>query len=245
MNVSVGTFNIQHGLDYLHLQETGEHLINLKRVSDAIKQMNVDICGLNEVRNHEMLEGKVNQARVIAENLGYHFVFVKAIDHHGGEYGNALVSKYPILSCKGIPMKTVPEKRLPGNRYYEDRVLLCAEVLVEHQVLNVFVSHFGLNKDEFEVAVSTVCDNVKYCMQPTILMGDFNFIPDSPYYAAIQEMLYDTSDLINENKNTYSSINPTRRIDYIFVNDQVKTISAQVLDIIVSDHRPYRVTIDI
>ena len=93
MGVSVGTYNILHGLNYPKWLN-GTEEIDLTLVSDAIREMKLDICGLNEVRNQEEVPGLCNQAKVIAENLGYHYVFGKAINYRGGEYGNALVTRH-------------------------------------------------------------------------------------------------------------------------------------------------------
>lgn len=239
----MGTFNIQHGVHYAHFKKTNEKLIDLANVSEAIKQMKLDLCGLNEVRNFEMIEGDCNQAKVIAEKLGYHFVFAKAIDYRGGEYGNALVSKYPILSYQCIPMKILPQDRLLNNRFYEDRVVLCAEILIDNQVLKVFITHLGLNEDELSLGVHTVCNCVKNWKQPIILMGDFNFDPNTTYYKSICEVLYDTSGLIQGDCNTFPSDEPIHKIDYIFINNYIKVKEASIPSLTVSDHRPYVVNI--
>ena len=91
MSIRVGTFNILHGLDYPTYLETKEANIELSNVSVAISDLGLDVCGLNEVRNQENIEGLCNQARVIAENIGYNYVFGKAINWRGGEIGRAHV----------------------------------------------------------------------------------------------------------------------------------------------------------
>ena len=57
MSIKVGTFNILHGQDYPYYLENKAPLINLTNVSDAISDLGLDVCGLNEVRNQENLEG--------------------------------------------------------------------------------------------------------------------------------------------------------------------------------------------
>jgi endonuclease/exonuclease/phosphatase family metal-dependent hydrolase len=146
MELNVGTFNIQHGKDHLHFLQTGEEVIDLKKMADVIRSANLDVCGLNEVRNDGAVGGAY-QAKVIAEALGYHFAFAKAIDHRGGEYGNALVSRYPIEQVCLVPIAVEQADRIAGQ-HFENRVLLCATLLVDRNLLTVLVSHFGLNDDE-------------------------------------------------------------------------------------------------
>ena len=248
VNIKIGTFNIQHGVDRLHLLATNETKLNLTAISDAIKEMNLDICGLNEVWNHkpiEGVEGECNQAEFIAEKLGYHYFFAKAIPHgfDGGEYGNALVSKYPILSAKCIPLHIPEEQR--GEGYYEDRVILQAEIDVYGKVITVLSSHFGLVQDEMTLAVDTVRELVKECKMPVILMGDFNFEPNSPHYPRLSEILTDTAALMNKAEATHPSEAPVKRIDYIFINDQVTCLDFNVPDLIISDHKPCTAVIEV
>ena len=52
MSFKIGTYNIQHGVDRLHFLKTKETKINLTAIVEAIRKMDLDICGLNEVWNH-------------------------------------------------------------------------------------------------------------------------------------------------------------------------------------------------
>lgn len=243
MSVSVGTYNILHGLNYPKWLE-GTEEINLTLVSDAIRQMKLDICGLNEVRNQEQVPGLCNQAKVIAENLGYNYVFAKAINYRGGEYGNALVTRYPILSYKTIPIVVPQDKRIAGQAY-EDRVLLSADLLVDGKVLTVMVSHFGLSADEQSMAIEVVRETVCHCQTPLALMGDFNFTSATAYYDALCRFVEDTVDLVEGSEFTFPSPAPNQKIDYLFVNQRCKAVSTEIPAILSSDHRPYKVVLDI
>lgn len=243
MNVTVGTYNILHGCDYPHLLKTGEQIINLSSVSDAVRRMKLDICGLNEVRNMEKIGGD-NQARVIAENLGYNYFFAKAIDYRGGEYGNALITKYPIVSAKVIPMKIPNSERIEGQSY-EDRALLCADLLVDGKTLTVFVTHFGLGEDEQELAIKTIKEYTEQYDSAAVLMGDFNFPPSAKQYDELEELVRDTASFADGNTNTFPSDNPKQKIDYIFTNNYVETLSAEVPNELHSDHLPYVVKLNI
>ena len=58
MSFKIGTYNIQHGVDRLHFLKTKETKINLTAIVEAIRKMDLDICGLNEVWNHEAIPGE-------------------------------------------------------------------------------------------------------------------------------------------------------------------------------------------
>ena len=245
MDIKIGTFNIQHGRDHLHYINSGEEIIDLTKVSDAIKSMELDICGLNEVRNQENVEGLCNQVKVIAENLGYYYyIFAKAIDNRGGGYGNALVSKYPIEHFEFIPI-SVDKNWGASDLKYEDRVLLCADILVNGKILNVLVTHFGLNHEEKAKAIDIVEDCVKKYDGPVIFMGDLNIEPNTEHYRKLRSFLNDTADFGSNEMNTFPSHDPNKKIDYLFYNDLCHVTEAFVPNVVVSDHRPYVVNISV
>jgi endonuclease/exonuclease/phosphatase family metal-dependent hydrolase len=45
MKVQIGTYNIQHGVDRLHYLKTKEWKVDLPAVVNAIRTMELDICG--------------------------------------------------------------------------------------------------------------------------------------------------------------------------------------------------------
>lgn len=242
-NIKIGTFNIQHGRFYEHYLRTGEEQIRLDGVADVIRSFGVEICGLNEVRNQEGCEGLCNQARVIADALGYHFFFAPAIEHRGGTYGNAIVSKYPIVSAHAIPIPSPRENRV-GDRHYEDRVLLVAEVLCGERTVTFLICHFGLNIEERESAVRGIREELALIRTPVVLMGDFNLTPTNEYYARLAELLRDTAEPKGE-PLTFPSDAPRSKIDYVFVSDSIGVGNVTVPALTQSDHRPYFVEITV
>lgn len=243
MRATVGTFNILHGRNYQQYLKTREECIDLSLYSDAIRRMELDICGLNEVRNQENVEGLCNQARVIGEALGYNWLFARAIDNRGGYYGNALVTKYPILSHKVIPMVMPTEARPEGLRHVEDRVLLSADLQVEDTVVTVLIAHFGLNDCEMALDVELVRREASMHQNPVIFMGDLNFTPNAPHYRDLCGFMEDSSSKVEGENLTFPSIEPNQKIDYLFTNLHCKVERAWVPEEIVSDHRPFVATV--
>lgn len=246
MNIKIGTFNIQSGVDRKYYLETKTVRRDVSLAANAIRELGLDICGLNEINNEEMVGG-IHEPKKIAEQLGYHYAFAKALAYPNYErdYGNALVSRYPILSTKCVPIHLPVEQRIQGRGRYEDRVILCAEILVEGKIFTVMCAHFGLYEDEIALAVDIVRECVKNCHTPLLVLGDFNLTPESQPYSHLCEFLTDTALLLNANKNTFPSEAPTKRIDYIFKNADVKVLTGCVPELVVSDHRPYVITVDI
>ncbi|MBQ1187145.1 MAG: endonuclease/exonuclease/phosphatase family protein [Clostridia bacterium] len=236
MKINFMSFNTQHCLNYL------QQKIDFDIMAKAIMECGADIIGLNEMRDKGPDAEYEAQTKIIAEKLGCYHYFAKAIDFGGvNPYGNALISKYPILSAEVVP---VPEPEVRGyNGYYEDRCLLKAVIDVNGQKISVLVIHFGLNPDEAENAVKAVVSNLPE--NKVILMGDFNLPPESELLLPIKERLFDTAKLFNKEKLSYPSDAPYIKIDYIFTSNDIKVLSADIPEIIASDHRPHTATIEI
>lgn len=232
--MKIVSFNTQHCLDYI------EKKIDFQVYADAIKSMDADIVGLNEMRGKGTRADYEDQTAILSELTGMkHYYFAKAIDV-GGEnpYGNAIISKYPILSAETILVPD-PDPR-EGNRYYETRCLLKAKLDCG---ITVLIIHFGLNRDEQKNAVATVLDHIEN--EKCILMGDFNVTPENDVLDPIRKRMKDTAELFGEPQLSFPSDKPDRKIDYIFVSPDVEVIAADIPAIVVSDHRPHTATVSL
>jgi endonuclease/exonuclease/phosphatase family metal-dependent hydrolase len=70
-------------------------------------------------------------------------------------------------------------------------------------------------------------------------MGDFNLLPDSPLLVPIRERMRDTAEVFGAQKLSFPSDNPEIKIDYIFVSRDIEVVTADIPEIVVSDHRPH------
>lgn len=234
MSVTVMSFNTQHCLNYVTQK------IDFDIFEEEIRRCNADIIGLNEIRDKGKSKQFQEQAKILADRLGYYYYFAKAIDFDGvNPYGNAILSRFPIISAETI---LVPDPEVPSyDGYYETRCLLKAKIDLWDGI-DVCVIHFGLNPDEQENAVNTVLANI--CKEKCILMGDFNITPDNPILVPINDRMYDTAKLFSKELLSFPSDEPRIKIDYIFTSHDIKVLSADIPADIVSDHRPYIAVIE-
>ena len=87
---------------------------DLDALAEVIRRQDPDFVTLNEVDVFTDRTGKdVHQARDLAEKLGMEWHFSKAIDRDGGEYGDAVLSKYPILEKRSyrLPARISTSRR--------------------------------------------------------------------------------------------------------------------------------------
>lgn len=233
--MKIMTFNTQHCLNYL------EQKIDFDIMADAIKKCDADIVGLNEIRGECLLVvDYADQTSFLSRLTGIeNHYFAEAIKFGGIKpYGNALLSKLPIISAESIIIPDPNPKKYDG--YYETRCVLKAKL---QGGITALITHIGLNPDEQENAVKTILQNTE--PQKCILMGDFNMTPDNPLLNPIRERMVDTSRYFNEPKLSFPSDKPEIKIDYIFVSPDVEVIAADIPAIVAADHRPHTATVEL
>ncbi|MBQ7906601.1 MAG: endonuclease/exonuclease/phosphatase family protein [Clostridia bacterium] len=220
------SFNTQHCLNYL------EQKIDYEIMAKAILDCGADIVGLNEMFDEGSEFGKQTEKLADLTGLKHHF-FGEAVSFSGeGAYGNGLISKYEIVSVEAIKIPDPSPRKYNG--YYETRCIVKARL---ENGLTVLVTHFGLNPDEHENAVKTILNHI----EPTkcILMGDFNVEPTNPVLEPIREKMIDTSYLFPCPRKSWPSDKPESKIDYIFTSPDLELVSADIPQLIASDHRPH------
>lgn len=230
------TYNIQHGIDHLHRLKTSEFRIDLSEIARVIKSTDASIISLNEVYDAPEKDLE-HQAQVIAGYLGYNYVFGKAINIRGGEYGNALLSKYPILEYEIIKIDDATKKDEPV--FYESRSIIKSKIKANNTIYNVFVSHFGLAKEEQKNGTNKILELING-LEHVIFMGDLNMMPTSMNRVKLKDHLIST---VPDEFLSFPSSDLFDRRDYIFVSKDIKYEDAKVLDTIFSDHLPLITTI--
>ena len=226
MKIKVMTFNTQHCLNYVKQE------IDFDIMSKTILDCDADIVALNEMRGLGTDPNYTAQVETLARLTRIkHFYFAKAIDTAGGPYGNGILSKIPILDARII---TIPDPLTKSySQHYETRCVLKASL---EGGITVLVTHMGLNPDEKQNAISIVTSQITD--QRCILMGDFNMTPNDPLLFPISDRMKDTAICFDNEKLSFPSDHPVRKIDYIFVSNDIEVISADIPSIVASDHRP-------
>ena len=232
--LKVMTFNTQHCMNYL------TEKIDFEVMAAAIRKEEPDIVGLNEMRGAGQNEEYAAQVDILSELTGMkYFHFAPAIEFPGGgPYGNGFLSRLPIVKAETVMIPDPEEKKYDG--YYETRCILKATL---EGGITVLCSHFGLNPDELENAVSTVVENLS--PEKCILMGDFNMKPEDNTLLSIRAKMRDTADAFEGERLSWPSDAPRVKIDYVFVSPDVEVLSADIPATVASDHRPHVATVKI
>ncbi len=223
--VRVLTFNILHGA-------TTNGSFHLDKIASVIKEANPDLVAMQEV------DYKTNRAKKydLATELGWRTkmapLFGIAMPFDGGGYGEAILSKMPIIASQNVPLP-----HSPGN---EPRTAL--QVLVELgtgdtiSFIGTHLEHQKNNPDRIAQVkkINAVFAHGKY---PAILSGDLNATPESQPIAILKTIWTDSFG--NNPEFTFPSNQPDRKIDYIMYrpSNRWKVVENRVIcDKIASDH---------
>lgn len=235
MKIKVSSYNIFHCEDYL------KEKIDFDAFADTIRAINPDVIGMNEVHGEGDWDDYEEQAEILGKKLGYNYYFSKACELDGtNPFGNAMLSSLPVKECVTVPIPDPDPKGYDG--YYETRALLKMVTATEPEI-TFLITHFGLNPDEQENAVKVVLENIpeKRC----VFMGDLNVLPDNAVLDPIRAKLNDAAGDKSMVPFTFPSNEPNRKIDYIFVSDDIKVNWFKAEDIVLSDHKPVSAEIEV
>src|SRR6478609_703366 len=247
--VRLVTYNIHHGVG-----DDGRH--DLARLAQVLAAADADVICLQEVDRHfgERSED-VDQAVLLARALDMQLAWGSAFEEPRGagkprgEYGNALLSRLPILVSD--------VHRLPGGG--EPRSALRTMIELDGAALWVTVTHLSRSGGDRAAQLAALADLHTAPMETGIVVGDFNTTPDAPELAALRPGFTDAWAVARERDdrsgwrfwqhdagNTHPARSPHRRIDHAWVTEGVAVAAARVLDGAgASDHLPLLVDLEV
>jgi endonuclease/exonuclease/phosphatase family metal-dependent hydrolase len=248
--VRLVTFNIRHGAGH-------DDRVDLPRLAKVLQAADADVVCLQEVdRYYGKRSEDVDQALLLSRALDTQLAWGPAIDEprSGGrpdrEYGNALLSRLPILVSDVHP--------LPGTG--EPRSALRTLVELDGGTLWVTTTHLSRGDGEARARqLATIAALHTERMAGGVVVGDFNTTPDAPELSALQPLFTDAWELARDREDrpgwrfwrhdegfTHPAGSPHRRIDQVWVTEGVGVVSARVLDGQgASDHLPLAVDLEV
>jgi endonuclease/exonuclease/phosphatase family metal-dependent hydrolase len=225
--VTVLTYNIFHGAD-----ANGNS--NLDAVAGIINSLGPDLVALQEVDNKTTRAKGLDLTAELSKRTGMEGVFGKAMDYAGGGYGEAVLSRHPILDTKNNP--------LGHTRKAEPRAALEVHIELPTGERIIFVgTHLDHLRDQKNRMIQTkrIMELYEDCGLPIILAGDLNAAPGSdPINLLSREWSYAGQA---DPKPTMPSDRPRRKIDYIMYKPKGRwsVTETRVIDEkVASDHCP-------
>ena len=218
----------------IHAGKDASRVDNVGRVASLIGERKTDIALLQEVDRKTTRSGNVDQLAELQRLTGMNGVFGKALDFQGGEYGIAVLSRWPVKTLEVIPLQTPADS--------EQRIAL----VVETNGLRIMNTHLDASDpDAIRLTqLETLAAAVKK-HAPNLVGGDFNSGPESPIHQKmVAAGLRDAWTECGRGASlTYPADTPVKRIDYLYLTDGWRCASAEVPVSQASDHRPLSVVL--
>lgn len=221
------TYNIHHGAP------RDSEVINLNNIASVIRKSGAEVIALQEVDVNTERSGEVDQAKELAELLDMHYYFSKSIDYKGGDYGNMILSKYPLTNQRRLelPMPVPGEKR---------SIALATITLPDGNTFEFGSTHFDLQDSRKEQA-AFLNELSKDLNKPLFIGGDFNATPDSEEMIVLKKEF--NFSCIGPCPFSIPERNPNKAIDFVVYNKRVSekfdfVNSAALKGEYASDHLP-------
>jgi endonuclease/exonuclease/phosphatase family metal-dependent hydrolase len=142
--------------------------VHVSQIAAEIEAVQPDLVSLNEVDSHT-LRTRVDEPAHLAEATGLHVVYGPNLIYDGGPFGNAILTRYPVVESHNL--------RLPGTFGLEPRGLLTAIVIVDRRRVAFSSTHLtegsGGRQSRLLQALA-VARTLHSMAAPTILAGDLN-----------------------------------------------------------------------
>ena len=241
----VMTWNIHHG-------EGLDKKVDVDRIAKFILSVKPDVVALQEIDRGVDRSGKIDIITRLADLTDMTYAFGKTIDFQGGEYGNAFLTRFPILEERNLHYKLIQAGEQRGM------LQLILDVRGEEIVLaNTHLESRSDDSARFSSVGELTNALRKYHPRPVVVCGDFNDMPDSRVMAELKKEYTDSWTLVGRGDGfTFPSDAPNKRIDYILILDsskpdsttsavQLRPLFARVLQSSASDHRPLLVEFEL
>jgi endonuclease/exonuclease/phosphatase family metal-dependent hydrolase len=228
----------------IHAGKDADGVDNLPRVAEIIRSANPDFVMLQEVDRLTERSGRRDQLRELENLTDLHGVFGNTLDFQGGQYGIAVLSRWPDIAqiLHALPVEP-PQERAGGS--HEPRGVLQAAVASPYGTIYLLNTHLDPSPDDsYRLQEAARVQSIAHAlMSPeniVVIGGDFNATPGSETIHVMSTGRFRDAWVgcgAGEGKS-YPALEPTKRIDYLLIPATLECVDATVITSTASDHRP-------
>ena len=231
-------YNIRYGVGagasmHMPLPGAGYILGNqnvLPDISKFIKSTDPDIVGLIEVDTGSIRSRKVNQAEMIATELGMN-------SSYESKYGaNSINQLLPIIRKQGNAFLAAP--RVHGETFhYFDTGIKRLIIELEMDSFAVFLVHLSLKYRHRHLQLRKLYDLIAETEKPVMVAGDFNtFWGENEIYLFMRAAGLRSAN--TESLPTYPSRSPRKELDFVLYQEGIRVSHFEIPQVRFSDHLP-------
>jgi endonuclease/exonuclease/phosphatase family metal-dependent hydrolase len=191
---------------------------DLRRTAEVLREIDADVIALQEVGDFLGRQTPLDAPERLAEELGLFLAFEPNVVRGERRYGNAILSRLPILASHRYDL-SVKDREPRG-------ALRCDLDLGSGAPLHVFCVHLGLKANERRTQESLLlsADILQDAarVDPVIVCGDFNYFFSRPIPRVFRKAVRDVGHVLGARGRTYPSRLPLLRLDRVYVDHGVK-----------------------
>lgn len=209
--------------------------LNLQRIADVINHEHPDLVGLQEVDRGVQRTQRIDEIAEIAQLTRMEYAFAYNLQYQGGQYGVAILSRFPISSIDHWRYANIREK--------ERRGMIRVVVEANGQTINFVTTHLDYQYEDGRVFEAEQLLKILAGVKgPLIVVGDFNDLPGAEAHRIMTAQFRDAwiESQANGEGLSYPADKPAKRIDYIFyrAGDPISARQAWTINTLASDHLP-------
>jgi endonuclease/exonuclease/phosphatase family metal-dependent hydrolase len=221
--VRVMTYNLHNGFGT-------NGALEMEELARVIEVQMPDIVALQEVSRGWAINGSMDMLEWLSQRLKMPYIYGATT---GPLWGNAILTRYPVLEFQEV---SLPPRSLPLLRGF----LWARLDIGDGQQIHVINTHFHHLEEDGKIRENQSRVLLKFMAgtNQTVLMGDLNASPFDDEIALLQRA--GLKDALAEiiPGYTYPSDDPTKRLDYIMVTQDLTAEQPMIPYSTASDHLP-------
>lgn len=247
INISLMTFNIAHGRGlslYQGFHTSRGILKNLGRIAKIIEQYQPDIVALQEVDESSHWNKHIDLLQILQQKTEYphraHGVHNTREGRKPLAYGNAFLSKYPIVQSSVNRF---------GNKKLGEKGFMEVQIDVNGIIIDIINLHLDFRSRKTRIQqAERIVENLEKRKEenqlnlPPIICGDFNTSSRTTHDAlrqmTINAAIHGDYDYYPKKELTFPSHFPARGLDFVLTASPFQTHSVKAIKSYASDHLP-------
>ncbi len=220
--ITIATYNICHGHYAAY---------DWSKIAAVIREADADLVGFQEIDMFTDRTGGLDTVTELIRATGLpHALFVPAMNFDGGQYGTAILSRFPIQAAEIHPLPSA---------HYEPRAFGCVTLTLgdgtPFTFLNTHLSYESREQQKIQIAY--ISDWMKHHVHAgtfAALTGDFN-TEDFSMFTPITAMGYATVNRAEEVFKTFRTT-PLAIDNILYSEDGMIPVQCGMIDANTSDH---------
>lgn len=214
-----------------------------ERVREVIAHYEPDICMLQEVDEGARRSGRHRQVDLLGDllEMRHRTWFPNVTVRGGGQYGNAILSRWPLTESSNIDL-SLPRRKRRSVLHGRYRIRVKNGRRETSRTLHVFNLHLGLSGGERKVQLQKFLDSEPFtgfhAKTPVVVAGDFNDV-----WGTLGRLLAPAGFRgLDKSLRTFPAYAPLRALDAFYLRGDARLVALRRsrLDMAkrASDHLP-------